>query len=136
MPNFSKLVSLTVAAAFALSTADAASLRIGNSKSLVSSLSASHSRALKALTAKYDCDLGATNLVDTLKEVTSKNRAADAALSKACTDFQAGYAADLKAKLAEADSLAGTAQKKGDDVYAAAESAAKAAFKAVLKGCF
>ena len=59
----------TEPAAFALSTADAASLRIGNSKSLVSSLSASHSRALKALTAKYDCDLGATNLVDTLKEV-------------------------------------------------------------------
>jgi hypothetical protein len=31
-----------------------------------------HSKALKTLTTKYDCDLGAANLVGTLKEVTSK----------------------------------------------------------------
>ena len=87
---------------------------------------ANHSKALKALTTKYDCDLGAANLVGTLKEVTSKNHAADDALTKACADFQTGFEADLAAKLGEADILANSAPAKGDAVYSAAEKVAPA----------
>ena len=111
MPSLSKLACLAMATAAAFSAADAASLRISNSKSLVSSLSAAHSKALKALTTKYDCDLGAANLVGTLKEVTSKNLAAKEALTKACADFQTGFEAELADKLGEADTRQFCARK-------------------------
>ena len=133
MPNFSKLACLAIATAVAYSTADAASLRTSTStsKSLVSSLSTAHVKALKALTTKYDCDLGATDLVSTLKEVTSKSHAADKALTTACANYQASYEKDLAAKLGEADTLANSAPAKGDAVYAAAEKVALDEFKKI-----
>merc|ERR1719353_339725 len=129
MPTLSKLACLAVCTAAAFSTADAVSLRSSAGKSLVSSLSAAHSKALKTLTTKYDCDMGAANLVGTLKEVTSKNLAAEEALTKACADFQTGFEADLAAKLGEADILANSAPAKGDAVYSAAEKVADDVFK-------
>ena len=132
MPTLSKLACLAVAAAAVFSTADAASLRTSAGKSLVSSLSAAHSKALKTLTTKYDCDLGAANLVGTLKKVTSKNLAADEALAKACADSQASYEADLADKLGEADTLANSAPAKGDAAYSAAETVAQGVFKDIV----
>jgi hypothetical protein len=129
MPTLSKLACLAVCTAAAFSTADAASLRSSAGKSLVSSLSAAHSKALQTLTTKYDCDLGAANLVGTLKKVTSKNLAAEEALTKACADSQTGYEADLAAKQGEADTLANSAPAKGDAAYSAAEKVAQDAFK-------
>ena len=129
MPNFSKLACLAIATAVAYSTADAASLRTSAGKSLISSLSAVHLKSLKTLTTKYDCDLSAANLVTTLKEVTSKNLAADEALTKACADFQIGYEAALAAKLDDAEALANTAAGKGEAVYSAAAKVAQDVFK-------
>lgn len=131
MPTFPRLACLFLAAVTLFSTAEATSLRAETGKVALSALSASNAKALAALSAKYDCSLGASNLVQTLKEVRTKNLAADASLTKECSDAQAAFESELKDKLEEADSITASASGKGEDVYSAGEGLARSAFHAV-----